>query len=90
MDLLPLINQALDEVGIDPNDDPQFVGMVRAAAPYVTKLATEIQDQLAPNMPRNGPSPIAINAEIIEPPQPDPLAHDRAAGIPVFDGHWPY
>lgn len=87
MDLLPLINQAIDDVGITPDDDPEFVGLLRNAAPALAHWAEQLRDQLGPDPSENGPDdPEQSPAS----PQPGTLAHDLEAGIPVFASRWPY
>jgi len=85
MDLLPLINQAIDDVGVTPADDPEFVGFLRNAAPALAHWAAQLREQLAPETSANGSEALDENAGS---PTPGTLAHDLQAGIPVFASRW--
>lgn len=87
MDLLPLIDQAIDQVGITPDDDPEFVGLLRNAAPALAHWAAQLREQLDPDGSANGSE---VENETPAPPPPGTLAHDLEAGIPVFASRWPY
>ena len=86
MDFLPIIEQALSDIGVESSDDPEFVGMLRNAAPALAQWAEHLRNQIVPEKPQNG---VDTQPHVPEPPQPGTLAYDREAGIPVFTTRWP-
>ncbi len=86
MDILPLIDQALSDVGIDADDDPQLVALLRAAAPTLAKWTEQVREHIEPKQPRNGVDIVVEETK----PQRGTLAYDLEAGIPVFArrGRW--
>ena len=90
MDILPIVNQALADVGLGPDDDPEFVEMLNKAAPYLTYAAHKLRNQLAVNQGPEHPGEIQAEAIGAEPPESGTIAYDIEAGIPVFVEPWPY
>ncbi|MCG8419731.1 MAG: hypothetical protein MJE77_17500 [Proteobacteria bacterium] len=77
MDFLSIIDQALSEVGIDPSDDPEFVTLLRSAAPVLDQVASQLRNQLRPETPA-APEAAPKNASQTDLDKSEPARSDEA------------
>ncbi|MCG8417628.1 MAG: hypothetical protein MJE77_06745 [Proteobacteria bacterium] len=76
MDFLSIIDQALSDVGIESSDDPEFVTLLRGAAPVLDQVASQLRNQLRPETPAVPGEP-RRNGSQTDLDKPDPARSDE-------------